>query len=147
MGSILVAVTSMSDTAAVSSKELLDIETTTECTLTLKRVGFMIRTHSQKLFLPLHPKLLNYFIYSRVLRHLRFYTVKQFQLRLAGGSKRFLFTWSERSFLSFKLLITDLQEKSCSLNWFTKLKKYFCLHLSQSEYQQVIVKRLTSSLG
>ena len=68
-----------------------------------------------KTFLPLHTVLLHYFIYSRVLRHLRFYMVKQFQLRLAGiGTKRLLFIWSEKSFLSFKLFTTDSQEKSCS---------------------------------
>ena len=99
-----------------------------------------------KTFLPLHTVSLNYFIYSRVLRHLRFYIVGQFQLRLEG-SKRFLFIWSEKSFLSFKLFTIDPQEKPCLPNWFEVIKKYFRLHLSHSEDQKVTVKRLTSSFG
>ena len=61
-----------------------------------------------KIFLPLHTVLLNYFIYIRVLRHLRFYMVKQFQSCLSGiGPKRFLYIWSEKCFLSFKFFTTD----------------------------------------
>ena len=96
----------MSDTIPVSSKELLDIHVSTDCRLTLKT------------FLPLQTVLWNFFIYSRVLRHLRLYKVEQFQSRLAEiASKWFLFIWSKKRFLSFKLFTTDLQEKSCLPNW------------------------------
>ena len=75
-----------------------------------------------KAFLPLHTVLWNYFIYIRVLRDLRFYMVEQFQSRLVGiGPKRFLFIWSVKIFLSFKLFTTDPQEKSGLPNWFTIL--------------------------
>ena len=47
VGSSPVAVTETSDFAAVSSKELLDIQATIECGFTLKRVRDMIRTYSQ----------------------------------------------------------------------------------------------------
>ena len=46
VGSSPVAVTETSDFAAVSSKELLDIQATIECGFTLKRVRDMIRTYS-----------------------------------------------------------------------------------------------------
>ena len=46
--------------------------------------------------------------------------VWQFQSRLVRiGWKRFLLIWWENSFLSFKLITTDPQEKSCLPNWFT----------------------------
>ena len=48
VGSNPVAVTSPSDFAPASSKEFLDIQATTECGFTLKRVRDMIKTYSQK---------------------------------------------------------------------------------------------------
>ena len=46
--------------------------------------------------------------------------VGQFQSWLVKiGSKRFLLIWLEKHFLSFKLLTTDTQGKSCLPNWFT----------------------------
>ena len=42
-----VAVTSVSDFAAASNKEFLDIQATIECGFTLKRVRGMTRTYSQ----------------------------------------------------------------------------------------------------
>ena len=91
-----------------------------------RRMCHGIRTHIRT-FLPLLTVLFNYFIYRSVLRHLRFYMVEPFpQSRLAENS--------------FKLFITDPQEKLLLPNRFTKLcillKEYFRLHLSQSEYQQ-----------
>ena len=47
MGSNQVAVTSPSDFAPASSKEFLDIQATTKCGFTLKRVRDMIKTYSQ----------------------------------------------------------------------------------------------------
>ena len=47
VGSIPVAVIKFSDIKPVSSKRLLDIETTKECGFTMKRVRYMIRTYSQ----------------------------------------------------------------------------------------------------
>ena len=46
LASIPVAVTSLSDFAAASSNEVLDIQTTIECGFTLKRVPDMTRTYS-----------------------------------------------------------------------------------------------------
>ena len=46
VGSNPVAVTSPSDFAPASSKEFLDIQATTECGFTLKRVRDMIKTYS-----------------------------------------------------------------------------------------------------
>ena len=44
---------------------------------------------------------------------------QQFQLRLVRiRLKQFLFIWSEKRFLLFKLFTTDPQEKSCLHNWF-----------------------------
>ena len=50
--------------------------------------------------------------------------VEQFQPRLLNiGSKRFLFIWLEKSFLSFKLFLLgskkNSREKSCLPSWFT----------------------------
>ena len=45
-----IAVISTSDIASVSSKEFLNIQATTECRFTLKRVRNMIRTHSYTIF-------------------------------------------------------------------------------------------------
>ena len=47
LGSSPVAVTSPADFSPASSKELLDIQATIECGLTLKRVRDMARTYSQ----------------------------------------------------------------------------------------------------
>ena len=47
LGSSPVAVTSPSDFAPASSKEFLDIQATTECGFTLKRVRDMTRTYNQ----------------------------------------------------------------------------------------------------
>ena len=121
--------------------------------------NYKVHTHSKtrmwhdkstqlKNFLLLHTVLLNYFNYIRVLRHLTFCMVKQLQLSLAGiGSNWFLLIWSEKSLMALKLFTTNQQQKSCSPNLFTILKKDFGIHLSQSEHQETIVKRLTSSLG
>ena len=46
LGSIPVAVASLSDFAPAASKEVLDIQTTRECGFTLKRVPDMTRTYS-----------------------------------------------------------------------------------------------------
>ena len=48
LGSSPVAVTSPSDFAPALSKEFLDIQATTECEFTVKRVGDMTRTYSIK---------------------------------------------------------------------------------------------------
>ena len=45
LGSNLFAVTWTSDNVPVSSKNILDIQATTECKFTLKRVCDFIRTH------------------------------------------------------------------------------------------------------
>ena len=72
-----------------------------------RRMCHGIRTHIRT-FLPLLTVLFNYFIYRSVLRHLRFYIVEPFpQSRLAENS--------------FKLFITDPQEKLLLPNRFTKL--------------------------
>ena len=47
LGSSPVVVTSPSDFAPASSKEVLDIQATIECGFTLKRVRDMTRTYSQ----------------------------------------------------------------------------------------------------
>ena len=47
VGSSPIAVTYTSDFAPVSGKEFLDIQATTECGFTLKRVRDMIKTFSQ----------------------------------------------------------------------------------------------------
>ena len=47
MGSNPAAVAYTSDIAPVLSKEFIDIQATTECRFTLKRVRDMIRTYSQ----------------------------------------------------------------------------------------------------
>ena len=60
------------------------------------------------------------------------------------GSKRFLFIWLEKIFLSFKLFTTDPQEKSCLPNSFRIfqmviqeiLNKCYLQCLSQSEHLQ-----------
>ena len=51
MGSNPVAVTSPSDFAPASSKEFLDIQATTECGFTLKRVRDMIKTYRQNKYI------------------------------------------------------------------------------------------------
>ena len=50
MGSSPVTVTQTSDFPLVSSKGFLDIQATTECGFTLKRVRDMIRTYSRNIY-------------------------------------------------------------------------------------------------
>ena len=90
-----------------------------------------------KTFLPLRTVLLHYFIYSRVLRHLRFYMVKQFQLRLAGIGTKHYYSFDQKNFSCLSSYLLPIHKKNHAhlANWFTMLKKYFCLHLSQSEHQ------------
>ena len=95
-----------------------------------RRMCHGIRTHIRT-FLPLLTVLFNYFIYRSVLRHLRFYMVEPFpQSRLAENS--------------FKLFITDPQEKLLLPNRFTKLcillKEYFRLHCHRVNISRLIVQ-------
>ena len=127
----------MLDVAPVSSKELLDIQATTDCRLTLKQVCDMTRTHSQEL------SYRSSLFYQIILFKAEFwgifrlYIMEHYQSHVAEiGSKWFLFIRSKKvPCLSSYLLPIHKKNNvypthSQYYTWL--LKKYFCLHLSQS---------------
>ena len=109
MESIPVVVTQISDIAPLSSKELLDLQATSACRFTVKRIYDIMR----KNFFPIHTVLLNHFIYSRV---------KTSKI-LHGPSKNWVKAISvnliRKQFLLYKLFTTDPHEKSYLPIWFT----------------------------
>ena len=88
MESIPVVVTQISDIAPLLSKELLDLQATSACRFTVKRIYDIMR----KNLFPIHTVLLNHFIYSRVK------TSKILHGPSKNWLKRFLLIWSENSF-------------------------------------------------
>ena len=118
MESIPVVVTYISGITPVWSKELFDIQSTTECRFTHKHVCNRMRVHSSKISC-LSTFLFHFIIsFTAEFRNLRFYMVEQFQSRLVRiGLTLILFIWSEE--VSFKLFFINPPEKSCLPIWST----------------------------
>ena len=125
-----------------------DIQVTTECVFTVKRVCDLIRTRSYY-FSPLSLFLLNYFIYNRVKVSQIFHGGT---ISVASGKnlvKAISIHFIRKSSLSLSYLLPTHKKNHSHLTesqystWL--LKKYSLLqHFSQSEHLQAIVKCLTS---